>query len=211
MWLSFPSLSSTNPVRRETMSDGGELEHISSSRRLLNISSTHSRRALPFLQPPRRAASSPLPFLTKRHPQKDTDVEGLKIGIIKRPRSAPKPVRAGEGRSVVIHPARCPLPTGKGSPWQAINPYDYSPLETWKGDEKGNRNENGTKKGGWWGATPNKNPTQQQNPASLRRSCLQAHSFRAGPSPLATTETLLAAMAPRISEQLPEGEDSPGK
>lgn len=60
---------------------------------------------------------------------------GLKIGIIKRPRSAPKPARAGEGRSV-IHSARCPLPTGKGSPWQAINPYYYSLLETWKGDEK---------------------------------------------------------------------------
>lgn len=70
---------------------------------------------------------------------------GLKIGIIKRPRSAPKPVRAGEGRSV-IHPARCPLPAGKGSPWQAINPYYYSLLETWKGDEKGNRDENGSKK-----------------------------------------------------------------
>lgn len=85
-------------------------------------------------------------LLTKRHPQKDKDVLGLKIGIIKRARSAPKPVRAGEGRSV-IHPARCPLPTGKGSPWQAINPYYYSLLETWKGDEKENRNENGSKKG----------------------------------------------------------------
>lgn len=121
------------------------------------------------------------------------DVLGLKIGIIKRPRSAPKPARAGEGRSV-IHSARCPLPTGKGSPWQAINPYYYSLLETWKGDEKGNCNENGSKMGE---KTPNKNPTQQQNPQSPRRSCLQAHSFRRIPSPLATTKTLLAAMSQR--------------
>lgn len=27
LWLSFPSLSTTNPIRRETMSDG-EFEHI---------------------------------------------------------------------------------------------------------------------------------------------------------------------------------------
>lgn len=135
---------------------------------------------------------------------------GLKIGIIKRPRSAPKPVRAGEGRSV-IHSARCPLPTGKGSPWQAINPYYYSPLETWKGDEKGNCNENGSKTGG---KTPNKNPTQQQNPQSPRRSCLQKH--------IPSDKSLLLWPPPRPSS-LPclkgdpdfrsasRGGDSPGK
>lgn len=71
---------------------------------------------------------------------------GLKIGIIKRPHSAPKPVRAGEGSSV-IHSGHHPLPTQKGSPWQAINPCHYSPSETRKGAEKGNCNENGSKKG----------------------------------------------------------------
>lgn len=133
------------------------------------------------------------------------DVLGLKIGIIKRPRSAPKPARAGEGRSV-IHSARCPLPTGKGSPWQAINPYYYSLLETWKGDEKGNCNENGSKMGG---KNPKQKPYTATKPSKPQEELpsstfLQTNPFSSGhhqdpPRCHVSKETL-------ISDQLPEGE-----
>lgn len=129
-------------------------------------------------------------------------MEGLKIGIIKSPRSAPKPVRAGEGRSGVIHPARCPLPAGKGSPWQAINPYYYSPLETWKGDETAMKTA--AKR---WGRkkTPKQKPYTATKPCKPQEELPSSTFLQTGPFSSGhhgSKESL-------ISEQLPEGGDSP--
>lgn len=90
----------------------GELEHILAREMIKHQLHTSPQSSALPAAPPRESRHLSPPLLTKRHPQKDTDVVGLKIGAIKRPRSAPKPVRAGEGRSV-IHPARAPSLLGK--------------------------------------------------------------------------------------------------
>lgn len=86
-----------------------------------------------------------------------------------------------------------------------INPYHYSPLETWKGDEKGNRDENGSKKEGLK-KPPNKNPPQQQNAESPRRRCPQAHSSSPFPGQQRDPPGCRVSKESLISEQLPEGE-----
>lgn len=47
--------------------------------------------------PPPHGATSPRSLLTKRQPQKDTDVLGLRMGGIKGAHSAPEPVRGRGG------------------------------------------------------------------------------------------------------------------
>lgn len=90
----------------------GELEHTLVREMIKHQLHTFPQSSALPAAPPRASRHLSPSLLTKRQPQKDTDVAGLKTGTIKRPRLAPKPVRAGEGRSVV-HPARAPSLQGK--------------------------------------------------------------------------------------------------
>lgn len=74
-----------------------------------------------------------------------------------------------------------------------INPYHYSPLETWKGDEKGNRDENGSKKEGL--KKPQTKPLHSNKTLKAPGGDALKH-IPPVPS-LASSETLLAAVSQR--------------
>lgn len=141
----------------------------------------HQLHTFPPCSPTESSHLSPSLLLT----QKDKDVLGLKIGIIKRLLNLSEQEEAG----VLFTPLGAPSLVGKVG--------HKSTLLFSAGDvEKGNRDENGSKKN---------QPKTRQNAERPRRRNIPSDSFRPVPSLPATSETLLADLR---SEMIPQGSEA---